>query len=130
MSRNICRTECRYCGSRVRLDEDPREILPAEAGAYFDVYRGMVVARATCPLCEALYLAWIRFDAGVEPLKKYLEQARVWMQDPEEGGPFVAGRVGPVPDLSFRSTFGDEPGPDDLPRWKIGKVRVGPWTEE
>ena len=35
-------------------------------------------------------------------------------------------------DLSYRSTFNDEPGPDDLPKWECESriVRLGPFDAE
>lgn len=85
MSRNLSRSTCYFCGSKVVLDEDHRPIEERDCGAhYYDKYRGMLVAKATCPLCETSYLAWLD------------------------------GRTGITPDLSFRSTFDDEPGAKDI----------------
>lgn len=52
----------------------------------------MLVANATCPGCSAEYLAWMYDIPGRRHRK--------------EGG---------IQDLSFRSTFDDEPGIPDLP---------------
>lgn len=96
MSRNLANTSCDRCGaSSVRLDEAPRLITKIEAGYYFDEYRGMKVANATCPRCQARYLAWVsdlpRSGGWVDPDAIYF-------------------------DLSYRSTFNDEPSVRDLPK--------------
>ena len=102
MSRNLCETECYRCGTKPTLDEKPRPILEEEAGVYFAEFEGMLVANATCQECGALYLAWVdqrtrkRFDS--------------WMPGTQTAGDFV--------DLSFRSSFNDEPGDGDLPPWE------------
>ena len=101
MSRNIGDTSCYYCHQEIKLDEEPRPTTKEETGAYYDEYATMPVANATCTLCEAKYLACIQYTD--------------WAPAAPSGDvPFV--------DLSFRSTFNDEPGPDDTPRWKIGTV--------
>jgi hypothetical protein len=53
MSRNLCRHNCAYCESDVRLDEEPRFATAEDCGRYFSEYATLIVARATCPLCEA-----------------------------------------------------------------------------
>lgn len=88
MSRNICRTDCARCCGDVVLDEAPRLLTREEAGAHFDNYRTKSFANAHCPTCGARYLAWI------QDLYTGLHH-----------------------DLSWRSTFNDEPGDDDLPPW-------------
>lgn len=95
MSRNLLQTRCERCGSRVRMTEPPREITPADAGRYFHDYKGMIVANAECSVCHARYLAWVKTSSAMG-----------WYQSAPEGGFF---------DLSFRSTFNDEPGEEDLP---------------
>ena len=64
-------------------------------------YRNLKVAHATCPLCLAKYAAWFPWDDG----SRY-----GWFQ---EAGP--SGYT----DLSFWSTFNDEPGREDLPEFEI-----------
>jgi hypothetical protein len=59
-----------------------------------------VVAAATCAKCGAKYLAWVDDRAMRRPLGASHR--------------FVGDLFF---DLSFRSTFNDEPGPDDLPPW-------------
>jgi hypothetical protein len=125
MSSNLCENVCHYCGEPVTLDEAARPIRECDVRPRnFEFHRGMLVALATCELCEARYIAWI--DGS----------CRTW-NDPKWGpqtypqltfdGVTKKGEKGPVGDLSFRSTFSDEPGPEDLPKWKIEKVRKGPW---
>jgi hypothetical protein len=114
MSRNLCQRNCEFCPGVPTFDEKPRPITEADAGRYFPEYKGMLVANATCPLCEAKYLAWVDEaprDTGWSVFRR-----------PSEDEPFV--------DLSFRSTFNDEPGDDDLPKWRIETqhIRVGPWV--
>jgi hypothetical protein len=54
----------------------------------------MLVANATCPNCQARYLAWVA----------RIPYRREWLS--YEG----------YEDLSYRSTFNDEPGLGDLPK--------------
>lgn len=116
MSRNLCQTHCDFCGCcPLSLDEAPRPITKDDAGPYFDEFRGMMVADATCPACLARYLAWIdgtnrsRYRGYPEPCAEY-----------------------PIQDLSFRSTFNDEAGIDDEPRFAVQSqvvyARIGPWS--
>lgn len=109
MSRNLCSTECHRCNAdSVKLDEAPRFILPKEAGAYFDEYDGMLVANATCPTCDARYLAWCSPAPGMRGWNDY---------ERREYGYF---------DLSYRSSFNDEPGPGDLPKPRV-LVELDEW---
>ena len=55
-------------------------------------------APAHCPACEARYMAWFVFDA-------------------EDDEFYIA-------DLSWRSTFNDEPAPEDLPRYRVARTLV------
>lgn len=121
MSRNLCQTTCYYCSTEPKLIELPRPITKDEAFVYFDEYEGMLVANAECPLCEAKYLAWID-ESGRRPDPTYGMMFRRAGSTNEDGTPVIQ-------DLSFRSSFNDEPGDDDLPKWKIEtrSVRVGPW---
>ena len=97
MSRNLAMTVCDRCHApSVCLDEEARRITREEAGPYFGQFFGMKVANATCPTCDARYLAWCR----------YLPHREEWSEE---------GYV----DLSYRSTFNDEAGPDDLPKPKV-----------
>ena len=115
MSRNLCRTTCYYCDGAVLFVESPRPCTPVDCGLYYDEYEGMLVAHAVCEDCEAQYLAWVDERPRVR-------QSGWPAQFTEDGGHF---------DLSFRSTFNDEPGKRDLPRWEIETVatrkRLRPW---
>jgi hypothetical protein len=86
MSRNLASTSCDFCTEEVRLVEEPRPLAPADAGVYYTAFAGLTVANAECATCKAKYLAWIRVEVD---------------------RPFF--------DLSFRSTFNDEPGEADKP---------------
>ena len=103
MSRNLGSTSCYFCYEQPVLVEQRRPITEADCGAYYGEFKGMQVANAECPVCEAKYLAWV--DAKALGGFGHLGRDA----DPEIG--FV--------DLSFRSSFDDEPGPDDMPKWRI-----------
>lgn len=84
----------------------------AEAWHYWDEYEGMKVANATCPMCAAKYLAWCS--------ESNMHRTRY-------GGRRLDGlEPGTFGDLSFRSSFNDEPGIDDLPLFAVEPRRVGP----
>lgn len=105
MSRNLAETRCVHCGHDVELDEEPRPITAADAGLYFDEYEGMTVANAFCPACNAQYLAWIdqstrKVHGGRKP------------------------DYGKITDLSYRSTFNDEPSPEDLPTYNVQRIEL------
>src|SRR5262249_49975882 len=109
VSRNLGRTDCYFCHGRVELDEAPRPITQKECRIYFDEYEGMLVANAHCFDCDARYLAWV--DEG----------PRIWY--PPSAGERRGAEPGSFVDLSFRSTFDDEPGPDDLSRYDVRIIR-------
>jgi len=112
MSRNLARASCPYCDGRVVLEEEPRPVRHEEAGVYFMEYRDvLVVANAHCEDCEAQYLAWVEHRGSAGHL--------AWPMEPGQTHR----------DLSFRSTFNDEPGDADLPKHIVLRVpvRVGPW---
>jgi hypothetical protein len=95
MSRNLCQTYCERCKTEpVRLVERSRPITKKEAEVYFEEFKGLLVADAYCPNCNARYLAWCK-----DPLS---------LRAPDYDMDYF--------DLSYRSTFNDEPGPDDLPK--------------
>lgn len=118
MSRNLGRTSCRFCGGAVTLLERPRAITRGDCGIYYDEheghsYQGAIVASAECVDCLAKYLAWV-------DLTKCVGYGRHPYFAPSKDGAFF--------DLSFRSTFNDEPGEDDLPLHEIKVVRLRkPW---
>ncbi len=103
MSRNLSRICCYYCGTIPILDERPRPITQAETGPYFGEYQGMLVANAYCPVCSAQYLAWVDGSARTA--------AYGWGRNfPEKQTDYTHA------DLSFRSSFNDEPGEADKGR--------------
>ena len=118
MSRNLCQTDCAFCGSEdIVLEEEARPITPDEAGPYFDEYRGCLFANAHCAKCEAPYLAWM--DDMAKAARYHYAGRRL------NGKHF---------DLSHRAAFNDEPQwPEDAPKWKIEKrvtvewINHGPW---
>jgi hypothetical protein len=107
MSRNIGKTDCYFCDGDVQMTEAPRDATRGDVGRYYDAsadgfgFAGMVCANAECVDCEAKYLAWVslKLCAGYGAHPRH--------EDP----PFF--------DLSFRSTFNDEPGESDMPKWRI-----------
>lgn len=103
MSRNLCKTTCdQCCGRDVRKVEPNRLATERDVGRYSE-YIGMVVANAECFECGAKYLAWV--DIGdCEHAKKYRVH---YMHERPDHAAFS--------DLSYRSTFNDEPGAADLP---------------
>ena len=115
MSRNIgMGPGCDFCPGDVSLVEATRPITKAEAGVYFDEYEGMPVANAVCVLCDAKYLAWIDWPLSSRHIAS-----------PKKPGDLYV-------DLSFRSTFNDEPGLADMPKHKIEAVTTynkTPWVE-
>ena len=109
MSRNLCRTSCYFCKGEVKLTEEPRKGTEVDFGGYKDQYDGMIIANAECSDCEAKYLAWI--DERTRCSQEYHGCNRYTVVK----GKFI--------DLSFRSSFNDEPDVDDLPRWKFVTTR-------
>lgn len=106
MSRNLGCTDCHVCHGEVALEEVARPITREEAGRYFDefttgVNAGLKVAKASCSACGSKYLAWV-------------EQRR-YKQDT---GSYFSGDTqyyaGTHFDLSYRSSFNDEPGEGDV----------------
>lgn len=108
MSRNLCKTVCDFCGTEPQMIEKPRPITKEESGCYFDEYAGMLVANADCLACGAKYLGWVTWPDRIHKL-----HGSLYGDDPQ-------GLV----DMSFRSTFNDEPGPEDLPDFIITKTVV------
>ena len=101
MSRNIGLTDCRICYGPVELIEAPRPATEADCGPLLAYYQpGFMVALAHCRDCSAKYLAWVDVPGRGGHLQR------------------TPGDLRPFVDLSFRSTFNDEPGPEDLPSQK------------
>jgi hypothetical protein len=102
MSRNLCRTNCRTCESEVIVCGVPYR----GSGLYQE---GMWIADAICTVCETKYTAWIGPSQGSyggrECDRRLLADHGFY-------------------DLSYRSTFNDEPGTDDLPTEKVETFRV------
>lgn len=103
MSRNLnsvscmrCRTEVRAAGQSYRLPDDHWSM------------PGLLLVDAECPVCQARYSAWVvDNDCRGTMRRRHINQ-----EDKDRG----------FYDLSYRSTFNDEPGPGDLP--DVGKVEV------
>lgn len=120
MSRNLARTNCYFCHGEVRCTEPERDITRDDAGTYYDEHDGYGaigerVAFAECVDCEAKYLASL--DASACP--GYGRHA--YFKRPKDGG---------IRDLYFRSTYNDEPGPEDMPKWRIVVTRSRvPWAD-
>jgi len=118
VSRNLGQTHCEFCMGDVRLVEEPRPITRKDADWYFAMFEGMRVANAECVDCEAKYLAWVDDTALVRNESRH--------PPPTPETPFF--------DLSFRSTFNDEHGPADVPKWKVVRhvrttVEKTPWAD-
>jgi len=108
MSRNLCSQVCVHCEHPVVLCEKVRPITKGDAGHYFDEFEGVLVANALCPMCDAKYLAWM--DTSAHDRKYGCRERR---------------SVDGIPvDLSYRSTFNDEPGDADLPAYVVEKSTV------
>ena len=105
MSRNLAKTKCDHCDHEIELEEEPRPITEQDCGKhFFNEYKGMLVATAHCPMCLAEYLAWI--DGT----------------NREQYAPYPNPQFGKIGDLSYRSSFNDEPGNDDLPKYLIQQI--------
>lgn len=102
MSRNLCRTNCRTCESSVVICGIPYK----GTGHYKD---GLWMADAICTICETKYTAWIG------PSSESYGGREVDRNMVREHGFY---------DLSYRSTFNDEPGKEDLPLAKVETFRV------
>lgn len=90
MSRNLARTTCRTCESEVKVCGIP----------YKGAENGLWLANAECTACGTKYTAWIgpTLDGyGSREVDRNLVRDRGFY------------------DLSYRSTFNDEPGEGDVP---------------
>jgi len=116
MSRNLLRTDCYYCPSpKVELVGPEAPFVahfPAFHEDYQREYASLRLRDAECPVCGAQYVAWMNWPGRSLHHEHALAEAGYC-------------------DLSFRSTFDDEPGPADLPVWKVVEERslhwVSPW---
>jgi len=103
MSRNIGQTECARCNASVATTGPDHPITEDEAHGYFEEFEGLLVADAKCENCGALYLAWVDSTTRLRPAVVF----GVDLSQEKGDGPFF--------DLSYRSSFNDEPGEGDLP---------------
>lgn len=107
------RLDCLFCEGEVARIEPPRRIRPEEAGSAYESIKALVVAWSICLACRAKYTGWIDVRGvvdGVEPFGGHASDA--------------------ILDLSFRSTFSDEPGPDDMPEFSVEWVpKLTPWPK-
>jgi hypothetical protein len=87
-----------------RLTEDARALAPEEGGRYYERYRGRMYANAECA-CGARFLAW-------------LERGETWNQGTRQFEP----HGWEIADLSYRSTFNDEPGEGDKPDLSVDDI--------
>lgn len=103
MSRNLARTDCRQCDGVVKLVGVPRRQF---VGTDWSIW----AADAECVACDAQYAAWI----GPTPDGDYGSRMTDKLLLADHG----------FYDLSYRSTFNDEPGPTDIPpsseEWQRG----------
>lgn len=99
MSRNLGQIDCDYCHGRVALCEAARAPTAEDMGAYLAEFANVRVAWAECEDCVAKYTAWV------------------------DGPGLRRPPDGTHADLSFRSTFNDEPGEADLPDFEMVRVR-------
>lgn len=102
MSRNLCDTSCWYCDEGVNqgsvvLIGPIAPITEKQAGCYYEEFKALLVGDAECKDCRAKYLAWMSDIQGNELFDE-------------------------IGDLSFRSTFNDEPGAADAPKWQLKTV--------
>jgi hypothetical protein len=99
VSRNLLKTRCDRCRGSIALSGPVHDITRAEAGVYLSEYAGLQVADASCLRCGARYIGWVS-----NAMSRYRYGHH--------------GEDGEVFDLSYRSTFDDEPGDGDLPPWE------------
>lgn len=124
MSRNLARTDCYFCHSTdFRIESPTMSWKDYAKGKYFEKpygsdYGSMTVAIVTCSLCEAKYVGWCN-DLRIDN----------WRRTPGGGATLIdttPSSAEDFNDLSFRSTFNDEPGDLDLPVFRVKNgMRVG-----
>lgn len=107
MSRNLCQTDCPRCGSKRIRVWDVREGTKDDfVHRYYDEFQTMLVGDAECTDCGCKLLAWVR-----PPIVGIHNDDKFSFCDYNQSIDGTAHFF----DLSYRSTFNDEPGPDDLP---------------
>lgn len=119
MSRNLGDILCYFCqNDTVKLTGSERSITKQDCHAYFNEYEGMIVADAECKRCKARYLAWVdgskRTLGSNHPMSDYPNRSQI-----PSNYKFT--------DLSFSSSFNDEPGVCDLP---IFDSEGYPWSPD
>ncbi len=110
MSKNIGSKDCRNCGLvdtvviiGAQMAWEQYYAWEGEAAKHF---RGMQIAQAECQYCQTRYMAWVWPSANMVWERPTFKPE--WsMDDPPEKRFY---------DLSYRSTFNDEPGPSDIRR--------------
>jgi hypothetical protein len=90
MSRNLCRTDCRQCDGRVVMDG----LLRQETYGEFSIW-GVFGCDAVCEDCGTKYFAWVAEKNRQGHAPRLTEDGFY--------------------DLSYRSSFNDEPGEGDIP---------------
>jgi len=114
VSRNLCKKECDFCYLDEVVITGPIFNFEERYDCYLHEYTGMKVADAECAYCGAKYLAWVEEAPG--------KRRTCWGYDEytSEERRFY--------DLSYRSTFNDEPGKEDLPEKRpLSPVELMRW---
>lgn len=119
MAVNLGRTDCRFCGGEVLLDEEPRRLKEGEVMLLPEHLRHARIANATCFECSAEYVAW--FDALRDTRRGETDTLR---DTPSGRRQFPLSATSLFRDLSHRSTMSSEPGEADLPMHVIDSVRI------
>lgn len=110
MSRNCGTAGCYACDGRLRVDGAAQSFTALfPASSMRGEYGGHDFVPLVCEDCEAKFLGWVTRNTGAG--------------EAEDGGITWY-------DVSWRSSFNDEPGPDDIPKWDVETVRrrKGPYT--
>jgi hypothetical protein len=109
MARNLGQTACGQCGcDDIVLEEERRDITANDCGpSLYRHYKGMQVAHARCARCGARYIAWMGEIKGRDL-------------------PMHPDAVTVIYDLSYRSTFNDEPGDADITNRALWVPRDAP----
>lgn len=108
---HLHRLDCEFCSGEVVKTEAGRLVTEAEAGDNYSRIKAMVVAHAMCLACRAKYMAWIDVRAVVDGTS--IPHTR---------------SSDSIMTLSYRSTFGTDPGPDDMPEFSVvWRPELTPW---
>ena len=106
MSRNLCRTDCHRCSGEVRVVGIPYYLPQTHFSR-----PNMLAADAECVKCQTRYTAWMGPTTKDKGDNYGAREVDLLLMT--EFGFF---------DLSYRSTFNDEPGESDVP--PFGKNEV------